>query len=55
MDEITASVGALFYKIPLGIAACYSASERVIVGRWVIVAAVGVIAFYFLMRNPGRA
>ncbi|SEF15182.1 hypothetical protein SAMN05444161_9204 [Rhizobiales bacterium GAS191] len=55
MDQVTGFIGGLFCKMPLGIAACYSASERAIVGRWVIVAAVGVIAFYFLMRNPGRA
>ncbi|SEE99343.1 hypothetical protein SAMN05444161_8601 [Rhizobiales bacterium GAS191] len=55
MDEVTGFIGGLFCKIPLGIAACYSASERATVGRLVIVAAVGMIAFYFLMRNPRRA
>ncbi|SEE99397.1 hypothetical protein SAMN05444161_9054 [Rhizobiales bacterium GAS191] len=54
MDGVTGFVGGLFCKIPLGIAACYSASERAIVGRLVIVAAVGMIAFYILMRNPRR-
>ncbi len=55
MDGVTGFVGGLFCKIPLGITACYSAPERAIVGKLVIVAAVGVIAFCFLMRNPRRA
>ncbi|SEE03904.1 hypothetical protein SAMN05444161_4692 [Rhizobiales bacterium GAS191] len=55
MDGVTGFVGGLFCKIPLGITQCSSISERVIIGRWVIVAALALIAFYFLMRNPRRA
>jgi hypothetical protein len=55
MDGVAGFVGGLFCKIPLGIAECSSSSARVIIGRLMIVAALGVIAFYFLMRNPRRA
>ncbi|SDR63994.1 hypothetical protein SAMN05519103_09272 [Rhizobiales bacterium GAS113] len=55
MDGVAGFVGGLFCKVPLGITQCASGSERVIIGRWVIVAALAVIASYFLMRNPRRA
>jgi hypothetical protein len=55
VDGFAGFVGGLFCKIPLGITECSSSSARVIIGRLVIVAALGVSAFYFLMRNQRRA
>ncbi|SEE78548.1 hypothetical protein SAMN05444161_7148 [Rhizobiales bacterium GAS191] len=54
MDGVTGFIGGLFCKIPLGITQCSSIPERIIIGRWVV-AALALIAFYFLMRNPRRA
>jgi len=53
MDRLSSSVGELFCKIPLGISQC--SSERILVGKCVIVAALGLVAFFFLMRNKRSA
>jgi hypothetical protein len=53
MDRLSSFAGDLFCKIPLGVAQC--SSDRILVGKCVIVAGLVLVAFFFLMRNSRRA
>jgi len=53
VDRLSSSVDELFCEIPLGITRC--AFDRILVGKCVIVAALGLVAFFFLMRNKRSA
>jgi hypothetical protein len=55
MSEITEIVGSLLCKIPVGLDLCLSSAGRSLVGTWGIIGIVGLVALFFLMRNPRRA
>jgi hypothetical protein len=55
MNDITEAIGSLLCKIPLGLDLCFSSAGRSVVGTWGVIGIVGLVAFFFLMRNPRRA
>jgi hypothetical protein len=54
MGDITAFIGELICKLPLGLSQCYSSNGKFVLGLWTVVALLGLGVLGFLSWSPRR-